>query len=81
MYNGKRVILTVLVILFLASLLYPVWSQDGQGLDYVDNNTSNIDGVADIGSHSDFPAQQARTCQEELSMKLYQKWKKEVIKS
>jgi len=59
MHNGKRFLLTALVVLFLASLLYPVWCPVGQGFDYVDNNTSNVDGAADIGSHSGFPAQQA----------------------
>jgi len=39
-------------------LLFPVLASDGQNYDYVDNNTSNVDSLADLGSHSNFTAQQ-----------------------
>jgi len=51
--------LTVLFFLLWIPLLFPALaSPDAQEYDYVDNNTSNVDGVADLGTHSNFTAQQ-----------------------
>jgi len=50
--------LTVLFFLLWMPLLFPVLgSQDAQGYDYVDSNTSNVDTSSDRGTHSNFTTQ------------------------
>ncbi|MCK4434917.1 hypothetical protein KAU92_05450, partial [Candidatus Bathyarchaeota archaeon] len=50
---------TLLFFLLCVSFLFPALASPGaHEYDYVDNNTSNIDGAADIGTHSNFTAQQ-----------------------
>jgi len=39
-------------------LLFPALASNGQSYDYVDNDSSNVDSLADRGSHSNFTAQQ-----------------------
>jgi PKD repeat protein len=50
-------VLAVLILLWAPSLLSTVGTIDLQEYDFSDNNTSNVDGVADIGTHSNFTAQ------------------------
>ncbi|MDH5378099.1 MAG: hypothetical protein OEX00_07250, partial [Gammaproteobacteria bacterium] len=54
-------------LLFLVGLLIlfsavaspsPAYASPAREYDYVDNNISNVDGISDIGTHSNFTAQQ-----------------------
>ncbi|MDH5634506.1 MAG: PKD domain-containing protein, partial [Candidatus Bathyarchaeota archaeon] len=51
----KKAYMLLIALLLFLSLTQSVHAQ---GYDYVDNNTSNVDGIADIGNHSSFTAQQ-----------------------
>jgi hypothetical protein len=50
----KTYILLIALLLFLSL----AQSVQAQGCDYVDSDTSDVDGVPDIGTHSAFAAQQ-----------------------
>ncbi|MCK4434652.1 hypothetical protein KAU92_04105, partial [Candidatus Bathyarchaeota archaeon] len=66
MHKGTRAT-SLLCIFFLIVLFFLLWapflsstlgSPEPQEYDFGDNNTSNVDGVADVGTHSNFTAQQ-----------------------